>query len=162
MSYPRIDFFPADHRRHPKFRVFQDGKMFYLEANDDEYNHYLQIGSEGFWVYDSDGSLVASAKKGGILMEFTGLKDAKSSEIYEGDILMDQYNDDEMDESNGERTKIVHKIYYPVIFKDGAFGWIGEQTGEFYSFADEPIPECPVVGNIHQNAELLKANFILE
>ena len=76
------------------------------------------------------------------LMQYTGLKDMRGKEIYEGDILF---------ESFGER-------YYKVIFENGSFR--AEFEGDFdeYSFdlSDVVLQGCEVVGNIYENPELLK------
>lgn len=87
--------------------------------------------------------------------EFTGLPDKNGKEIYEGDILMDQYQDKEYDSDTNEWKAVTVKIYYPVVFKNGCFGWIGEITGEFYNFYDHPISEAEIAGNVYDNLDLL-------
>ena len=75
------------------------------------------------------------------LMQYTGLKDKNEKEIYEGDILFDRFGE----------------IYYKVIFKNASFR--AEFKGDFdeYSFdlIDVNLQWCEVVGNIHENPELL-------
>jgi uncharacterized phage protein (TIGR01671 family) len=73
------------------------------------------------------------------IMEYTGLKDKNGKEIYEGDIL--ETSDD--------------SICY-VVFEDTGFAVkshgseaIDWEFSNFYS-------ECEIIGNIHQNPELLK------
>ena len=77
-----------------------------------------------------------------ILMQYTGLKDMRGKEIYEGDILF---------ESFGER-------YYKVVFKNGSFRAEFEGDFEEYSFdlIDVVAQGCEVVGNIYENSELIK------
>ena len=76
------------------------------------------------------------------LMQYTGLKDMRGKEIYEGGILF---------ESFGER-------YYKVIFENGSFR--AEAAGDFdeYSFdlIDIVAQGCEIIGNIYENPELLK------
>lgn len=76
------------------------------------------------------------------LMEYTGLKDIKGKEIYEGDILF---------ESFGEK-------YYKVVFENGSFRAEFEGDFEEHSFdlIDVVAQGCKVVGNIYENPELIK------
>ena len=76
------------------------------------------------------------------LMQYTGLKDMKGKEIYEGDILF---------ESFGEK-------YYKVVFENGSFRAEFEGDFEEYSFdlIDVVAQGCEVVGNIYENPELMK------
>lgn len=70
--------------------------------------------------------------------QYTGLKDKNGTEIYEGDILIDDI---------GEPTE-----YWVVKFSDG--GFVGECAG-----VTEPLFELTnleVVGNIHKNPELVE------
>lgn len=81
-------------------------------------------------------------------MQFTGLVDKNGKEIYEGDILEGlTYK-----EPYVNRTSTV--IKREVVFKDGAFEfkWSPLPSGfRTYPF----FGECEVVGNIHENPELL-------
>lgn len=76
------------------------------------------------------------------LMQYTGLKDMRGKEIYEGDILF---------ESFGER-------YYKVIFENGSFR--AEFKGDFEEYSldliDVVAQGCEVVGNIYENHELIR------
>ena len=75
------------------------------------------------------------------LMQYTGLKDMREKEIYEGDVL-----------SNGNDEKP-----YKVIFENGSFRAEFEGDFEEYSFylIDIVAQHCEIVGNIYQNPELL-------
>ena len=76
------------------------------------------------------------------LMQYTGLKDMKGKEIYEGDILF---------ESFGEK-------YYKVVFENGSFRAEFEGDFEEHSFdlIDVVAQGCELVGNIYESPELIK------
>jgi len=83
------------------------------------------------------------------LMQFTGLCDRNNTEIYEGDVLVDEYG-------------FVHVVQYfqpdcryitVVIeaFKSG--NW-----DDSHEYEDLVWVECKVIGNIYENPELLKGD----
>lgn len=83
--------------------------------------------------------------------QFTGLTDCNGKKIFEGDILVDRYTDEE---------DIERCDYYEVEFLDGVFGIVIKYRK--VDFRHTPIcdyfknEELEVVGNIHDNPELLK------
>ncbi len=80
--------------------------------------------------------------------QFTSLPDKNRSEIYEGDIMYQRYFD-KLEESGYGET------FLQIAFKDGAFGWIGDITGQFFSFAEQPLDDYEIIGNIYEHPHLL-------
>ncbi|WP_234520961.1 YopX family protein [Lactiplantibacillus plantarum] len=98
-------------------------------------------GAEGSTEYAYDGD-------GLILEQFTGLKDVNGKDIYEGDIVHGY--DQEPDRDDGYIGSSVTDV---VNFKYGAF-WIGDS---WYKVMVMTPPIIEVIGNVHENAELLEA-----
>jgi hypothetical protein len=71
--------------------------------------------------------------------QFTGLKDINDQDAYEGDIVS-------LDSD---------KPPYQIIFAEGKFEIVG--NGINYDLGEE-FMDCEIIGNIHENLELLKAN----
>ena len=75
-----------------EIRIWDGQKYHYPEANENETNHHLQIGSNGFFsLWDGEGNFITSSEKGGIIEWSTGLLDCKGNRIFEGDILNEKY-----------------------------------------------------------------------
>ena len=73
--------------------------------------------------------------------QYTGLKDKNGKEIYEGDIVVNTYYDD------GEMYKILW------VDDSVAFGMESLDDMELYKL---PLESLEVIGNIHENPELLE------
>jgi uncharacterized phage protein (TIGR01671 family) len=78
------------------------------------------------------------------LMQFTGLVDRNGKEIYEGDVI---------------QTITKGDIYQDVVKWNGEYGsWMFESTQGLCNVRWEDIGDNPeVIGNIHENTELLEA-----
>ena len=95
-------------------------------------------------------------KKGMIWMQYTGMRDRDGKEIYEGDIISFVYQDTAEETGEGTCVGIV-------VFEDGCFnvrqpGFDYKKTKEIPFdlhtwLIDDP---CFIIGNIHQNPELLE------
>jgi uncharacterized phage protein (TIGR01671 family) len=85
------------------------------------------------------------------LMQYTGLKDEKGKEIYEGDIVKYLFSDDYAGEEFLE-------IKRPIEFREGMFYPICMRDSSFHDFDDKPLvwKDFEVIGNIYENPELLK------
>ena len=95
--------------------------------------------------FSSDGELFAKNYAiGGALqmlpvMQFTGLLDANSVEIYEGDIV-----------------DWVGGIFY-IMWEDSDASFFAVRSDEVFAESGQELADsCVVIGNIHQHPELLK------
>lgn len=71
------------------------------------------------------------------LMEYTGLKDMKGKEIYEGDILFETFREE----------------YFKVVFENGSFR---AEVDEYSLDLEDYAHICEVVGNIYESPELME------
>ena len=76
-----------------------------------------------------------------IMQQFTGLKDCKGREIYEGDIIEILYKNSSI------------KQNAKVVFEKGCF--FADLGDRFAYHIYEVADNCEVIGNIHENPELL-------
>jgi hypothetical protein len=103
-----------------KFRVWHEGEM----VED------IVLGKQYPFLWDDWEGAIAK----GLVMQYTGLKDIKGKEIYEGDIL--KYR-------NG---RLSNPIEFP---KD--YMWLSARIEE-----DTPAMAVEVIGNLYENPDLLK------
>lgn len=92
--------------------------------------------------------------------QFTGLHDIKGKEIYEGDIIRLVWTDHVGKGKNKVPVlKYVENCPPKVIsYRDGAFGYVNFEADEYSEEEWLPILDdyCEVIGNIHDNPELIK------
>lgn len=134
--------------REIKFRAWDKigkrmGEVNYIKYSNVQYNQVSarfkqneKTFDEWFNYGDKDGC------DNIILMQYTGLKDRQGVEIYEGDVL---------DYDNGIGIKGIVKWY-----EDGfAIGILGAGDASNKSLY-QSTEDIEVIGNIHENPELLK------
>lgn len=121
--------------------------------------------NDGKWVYGylADGNLICTASdtkwdavevKSTTVGQFTGLTDKAGREIYEGDIVAHPYIDpifgDLVEMKDGKGVKSV------VVFHEGAFCVRYGEDVFYYLDQFTRHKHIEVVGNIHDNPELMK------
>lgn len=75
------------------------------------------------------------------LLQYTGLKDTNCDDIYENDLVL-LYPDDQP---------------YQVIFNVGKFELSNDYLGLVYDLGEEYM-DCEIIGNIHEDQDLLEAD----
>ena len=74
--------------------------------------------------------------------QFTGMTDKNGTKIFEGDILNEKY-------------KINERLYY-IVWDNDYFALRAESEYTSYQLDELLLSHCEVIGNIHDNKELLK------
>jgi uncharacterized phage protein (TIGR01671 family) len=148
--------------REIKFRAFntiekQMWSAYELYMNDYTLNLFtgkLQyLDKENFDYENAHATDTLITLDNWVVMQFTGLKDCKGVEIYEGDIV--KRGDDVLIVKFGK-----HSTYTPDFYSSIAYGFYLENIDEdkeecsFYNIFGPD--EIEVIGNIHQNLELLE------
>lgn len=115
--------------REIKFRVFVRGEMLNATGMNFLYKHS-----------HTDGNCI-SLFKDVEPMQYTGLKDCSKIDIYEGDIV---------------QATIGDKLRYEIVFYGGCFCLAGMSNLPLQINGMSHIGHIEVVGNIHENPELLE------
>ena len=118
--------------REIKFRAWDTYKKIWTEYKIHEGIVFFLDKNTGVWVGKYD-----EGYKEFDLMQYTGLKDMKGKEIYEGDILFETFREE----------------YFKVVFENGSFR---AEVDEYSLDLEDYANICEVVGNIYENAELME------
>ena len=134
--------------REIKFRVWDGKKMWTFDYKNCP---KLVFCHSGWFSYDHDMNYVGSREtktngESDILIQYTGLKDKNGKEIYEGDIIKVF--------ANGTQENYHDAIQ--VIYSDrwAEFKCVAAQSLSHYI---QLYYEFEVIGNIHENPELLES-----
>lgn len=147
-------------KREIKFRAFIKNEIGGFMIPSDDSDFFIVSNGNGFVVYDENKNTLEDSEFE--LMQFTGLKDQKGVDIYEGDIL--KYK-----EWKNNSDELAFKTNYIVCFEQ--LKWILKHTSGRYQVTVQQhsgldsqslnndgckARNFKVIGNIYKNPELLK------
>lgn len=119
--------------REIKFRAWDNGKMHKVGFNNLSENKHHPNGH----IYIRNEMKPFGESYATTLMQYTGLKDKNGKEIWEGDVVWDETSEE----------------HCQVVLEEGCFRYTGETTTQNLF---ERCDLLEVVGNIHDNPELLE------
>ena len=120
-------------KREIKFRAYSFDTMRYFDYVNDM-----------SWFQSNDGQSNGVRLSDCELMQYTGLKDKNGKEIYEGDVIPVSIITDK-----GVFVKN-YQVYW------ASRGWTLHNPKTLESTNGQDLYNCEVIGNIHENPELIK------
>lgn len=133
--------------REIKFRAWNNVKKEWVHTTDGACNILGEMILLGGWMHG-----VKLEELNDIIVEqFTGLRDKNGKEIYDGDIVSAILGTQGCGAINRKERSFNFVINW---FKNG-FEWSGLSPHDRYRFYPG-FDKCEVIGNIHDNPELLK------
>ena len=137
--------------RELKFRAWhKKGKMMFSAENMGQDQLTLSVDGRGFINVSGDSTELSEFITDMLPMQYTGLKDKNGKDIYEGDIL--------------KKENLKAKVFWDdtdLAFK--AISNDGDKYGPYYmdlksnsEHNKKEIKKIEIIGNIHENPELLK------
>jgi len=122
--------------RQIKFRAWCSGKHGSIEFKESKMDYNVVISEKGNWCDVECGWDIQGEYRTIPIMQFTGLKDKYGKEIYEGDILAFE-----------RENNFVKDYVYPFVVE-----WDSERAA-WIQFSPKELVK--VIGNIYENPELL-------
>lgn len=115
----------------------------------------LQSGNAVYGMEREDGENVPYWPDEAEIMQYTGLKDKNGKEIYEGDILEMEVDDEFSFMSAAKDRRITREVTWQINYGAGwNFGQSHKDGDKRWSYPFYQ-QECEVIGNIYENPELL-------
>lgn len=132
--------------REIKYRVWDKERKTYEEPILDGY--VLTQGGVLFGSSVLDDWMTEINEDSVVLEQYTGLKDAEDVEIYEGDIIRIDNGGIEKVEFGRQAEEEDFGAFYTYLGYNFFLGWSYESPEDLY--------KIEVIGNVHQNPELLE------
>jgi len=118
-----------------KYRIWNKDSGYFIKDSDTN-KHYLSQNGD-IIIVDEMGDIYKTDKENYIINKYTGLKGSKGYEIYEDDIVWNEYDEE----------------YQVVIYDEGEYKLLGEShIQNLYN----NLYYIDVRGNIYENLELVK------
>ena len=118
-----------------KYRIWNKDSGYFIKVSDTN-KHYLSQNGH-IIIVDEMGDIYETDKKNYIINEYTRCKDSEGYEIYEDDIVWNEYDEE----------------YQVVIFDEGEYKLMGES--DILNLYDE-LDCIDIRGNVYENFELVK------
>ena len=126
-----------------KFRGKDIGTGKWVEGCLLQINNHYEIGWQEASTYETEGGWEQYEVQSDTIGQFTGLTDINGNEIYEGDIV--------------QCGEFVYEVGYANRFASFVLLRKQDMFAHYFGEAME-ANECEVIGNIHDNPELLKGS----
>ena len=124
--------------REIKFRVYDKEKNMWTNFKIFDNIMYFMDKNTGVWFHEK-----YKAKERFALMQYTGIKDSEGYEIFEDDIVWNEWDEE----------------YQVIIFDEGEYKLMGEShIQNLYDSLDY----IDIRGNIYENLEIVKAWYMEE
>ena len=123
-------------RNKMKYRIWDKNSGYFIKVSDTN-KHYLSQNGD-IIIVDEMGDIYETDKKNYIINEYTRCKDSEGYEIYEKDIVWNEYDEE----------------YQVVIFDEGEYKLKGETSVQNLW---ESLDYIDIRGNVYEEFEIIKA-----
>lgn len=140
--------------REIKFRAWYSDEMIYsidfTQDRDGTFHIYVGQDNVGMVANLMEGCEITTAPSTR-LMQHTGLRDKNGKEIYEGDVVVDEYTYNRVGAEDIKNYPALHRIVKREQVPSDEY----YDTSGFVGFNLTPEQVYVVIGNIYENPELL-------